>query len=58
MVLMSLIDGVILGIVLIVVGLLIYHLFIKKNRNYCSGCALMTKAKRRNKKLSRLAKKR
>lgn len=56
MVLMSLADGVILGIVVIIVGLLSYHLFFKKNRSHCSGCAMMDKAKKRNKKIMKLYK--
>jgi len=51
MVLMSLIDGFVLGVVLIVVGFLSYHLFIKKDRSHCSGCAMMSKAKKRKRKL-------
>ena len=51
---MSFIDVFILVVVLIIVGLLTYNLFIKKNRNHCSGCAMMAKAKKRNKKMKKI----
>lgn len=54
MVLMSLIDIFILVVVLVIVGLLTFNLFIKKNRSHCSGCAMMTKAKKRNKKMKKI----
>lgn len=51
MALMSLIDGIILGIVLLVVGFLSYHLFFKKERTHCSGCAMISQAKKKKKNL-------
>lgn len=55
-VLMSFVDIVILVIVAMIVVFLSYHLFFKKERSHCSGCAEMTKAKRRNKGLKKLFK--
>lgn len=53
---MSFVDIVILVIVAMIVVFLSYHLFFKKERSHCSGCAEMTKAKRRNKGLKKLFK--
>lgn len=57
MVLMSLVDGIILGIVLIVVSFLVYHLFIKKERSHCSGCAAVALAKKKKKGMLKFYKK-